>query len=172
MCIPGKCQERIIHSAIYSHVSKYLSDWQHGFIKGRSCATQLVLTHHHWAKALDLGQQTDVVFLDFAKAFDRVNHQVLLQKLCNFGISGSLLKWCGDYLSNRYQRVVIDGSCSSWTEIPSGVPQGSILGPLFFVIFINDISEAVSPGNAIALYADDCEKVQGYEYHKEKTSLL
>jgi len=75
------------------------------------------------------------VFLDFAKAFDRVNHKIFLHKLCNFGISGSLVAWCGDYLSNRKQRVVVDGKCSSWLNIPSGVPQGSILGPLFFYFF-------------------------------------
>lgn len=87
-----------------------------------------------WSKAPDAGLQVDAVFFDFAKAFDRVN-QILLHKLCNFGISGSLHAWCGDYLSNRKQRVVVDGKCSSWLNIPSGVPQGSILGPLFFIFF-------------------------------------
>jgi len=76
-----------------------------------------------WHKALDDGLQVDAVFLDFAKAFDRVHLKILLNKLCNFGNSGSLLAWCGDYLSNRTQRVVIDGSCSSWLNIPSGVPR-------------------------------------------------
>ena len=155
LSIPGKCQERIVYSAIYSHVSAYLSDWQHGFVKGRSTATQLILTHHKWAKALDEGHQVDVVFLDFSKAFDRVSHQALLHKLCNFGISGELLNWCQDYLSNRRQRVVIDGYSSSLTEITSGVPQGSILGPLFFVLFINDLAEVVCSTSTIALYADD-----------------
>ena len=155
LSIPGKCQERIVYSAVYSHVSAYLSDWQHGFVKGRSTATQLTLTHHMWAKALDEGNQVDVVSLDFSKAFDRVPHQALLHKLCNFGISGDLLNWCQDYLSNRTQRVLIDGYSSSLTEITSGVPQGSILGPLFFVLFINDLPDVVGSTSTIALYADD-----------------
>ena len=155
LSIPGKCQERIVHTAIYSHVSGYLSDWQHGFVKGRSTATQLILTHHKWAKTLDEGRQVDLAFLDFSKAFDRVPHNALLHKLCNLGISGNLLNWCKDYLSNRTQRVVIDGYSSSLSEITSGVPQGSILGPLFFVIFINDLPDVVCSDNTIALYADD-----------------
>ena len=157
LSILGKCQERIFHRAIYSHVSPFLTDWQHDFVKGRSCITQLVVTHHMWGKALDAGLQVDAVFLHFATAFDRVNHKILLHKLCNFGISGSLLAWCGDYLSNRKQRVVVDGKCSSWLNIPSGVPQGSTLGPLFFIIFISDLPEVVSQERSVALYADDCK---------------
>ena len=157
LSILSKCQERIVHRVVYSHVSPFLNGWQHGFVKGRSCITQLVLTHHMWHKALDDGLQVDAVFLDFTKAFDRVHHKILLNKLCNFGISGSLLEWCSDYLSNRTQRVVIDGNCSSWLNIPSGVPQGSILGPLFFFIFISDLPEVVSVGNTLAMYADDCK---------------
>lgn len=97
LSILGKCQERIIHRAIYSHLPPFLTDWQHGFVKGRSCTTQLVLAHHMWRKALDASLQVDAVFLDFTKAFDRVNHKILLHKLCNFGITGLLLAWCGDY---------------------------------------------------------------------------
>ena len=152
------CLERIVHYAIYDHVSPLLTEWQHGFIKGRSCeTTQLILTHHQWATALDKGRQVDVVFLDFSKAFDKVNHAVLLQKLCNFGITGSLLQWCESYLSNRRQRVVLDGISSSWSDVSSGVPQDSLLGPLFFVIFISDLPELVLPGSTTALYADDCK---------------
>ena len=100
----------------------------------------------------------DVVFLDFAKAFDCVSHVILLQKLCNFGISGSLLIWCKDYLTDREQRVVIEGQSSTWSVIPSGVPQGSLLGPLFFVFFVSDLPDVVMPGNIqLALYADDCK---------------
>ena len=86
-----------------------------------------------------------------------MNHAVLLQKLCNFGITGSLLQWCESYLSNRRQRVVLDGISSSWSDVSSGVPHGSLLGPLFFVIFISDLPEVVLPGSTIALYADDCK---------------
>ena len=146
-----------MYNAIYSHVSSYLSEWQHGFVKGRSCESQLVLTHHQWARALDEGRQVDVAFLDFSKAFDRVSHPVLLKKLCGFGISGSILQWCENYLSKRRQRVVLEGVSSSWAGVPSGVPQGSLLGPLFFVIFICDLPDVVLPGNTIALYADDCK---------------
>ena len=96
-------------------MAPYLSDWQHGFVRGRSCVTQLVLSHHHWYKALDDELQVDVVFMDFAKAFDRVSNDILLQKLCNFGISDALLNWCKDYLTNREQRVVIAGKSSAWS---------------------------------------------------------
>ena len=153
--IPAKCLECLVHAAIYTHISPYLSEWQHGFVKGKSCGSQLVLTHHQWVTVLDEGRQVDVAFLDFSKAFDRVNHSVLLRKICSFGISCSLLQWCESYLSNRWQRTGLDGVSSTWLEVPSGVPQGSILGPLVFVVFISDLPEAVLPGNIIAPSADD-----------------
>ena len=86
-----------------------------------------------------------------------MDHSVLLQKLCNFGITGSLLQWCESYLSNRRQRVVLDGISSSWPDVPTGVPQSSLLGPLFFVLFVSDLPEVVLPGSTIALYAYDCK---------------
>ena len=110
-----------------------------------------------WSKALDAGLQVDAVFLDFAKAFDHVNHKILLHKLCNFGISGSLLAWCGDYLSNRKQRVVVDGKCSIWLNITIWRAAGVHFGSPFFVIFISDLPEVVSQERSAALYADDCK---------------
>ncbi|XP_068756536.1 uncharacterized protein [Montipora capricornis] len=155
--IPAKCLERLVHTAIYAYVSPYLAEWQHGFVKGKSCETQLVLTHPQWVTALDEGRQVDIAFLDFSKAFDRVNHSILPRKLCGFGISGSLLQWCERYLSNRWQRTVLDGVSSTWLEVPSGVPQGSILGSLSFLVFISELPDVVLPGNTIALFADDCK---------------
>ena len=101
----------------------------------------------------------DVVFLDFAKAFDRVAHNILLQKYVYFWYLRCALNWCKDYLTDREQRVVIEGINSTWCAIPSGVPQGSLLGLLFFVIFISDLPEVVMPGNCVSLYADDCKKL-------------
>ena len=84
--IPSKCRERIVYNAVYSHVAPYVTDWQLGFVRGRSCATQLVLSHHQCSKTLDEGKQVDVVCLDFEKAFDRVAHNTL-HNWCDFGIS-------------------------------------------------------------------------------------
>ena len=126
-------------------------------VKGLGFFLFAIIMLKYKAKALDEGRQVDVVSLDFAKAVNRVAHEVLLQKLCNFGISGVLLNWCHDYLTNREQRVVIDRVNSSWCSILPGVPEGSLLGPLFFVIFISDLPEVVTPGNTASLYADDCK---------------
>lgn len=151
--IVGKLMERILHKHIYNHVHHLISEHQSGFLPGRSTCTQWLKTYHEIQKSLDDGNEIVFIFLDMAKAFDKVSHKALLHKLKCFGIGGKLLDLLTSYLQNRMQRVVINGSASKWKSVCAGVPQGSILGPLFFLIFINDISIGIKV--LIELFADD-----------------
>ena len=106
-----------------------------------------------FAKILNNSQQVDTILLDFSKAFDKVNHRKLLMKMEHYGIRGKLLDWMKDFLSDRTQQVIINGECSSKAKVISGVPQGTVLGPLLFLIYINDLPERVN--SQIRLFADD-----------------
>ena len=119
---------------------KIIHDNQLGFRKGRSTHMALMILIDKIAKSLENGEWVIGVFLDFSKAFDTVNHDVLLQKLQHYGIRGSALKWFQSYLSDRCQYVTYIGQESSKKAINCGVPQGSILGPLLFIIYVNDLS--------------------------------
>ena len=154
-CICCKLLEHIIYSHIFLHLKKYdiLCEEQHGFRANRSCETQLISTVNDIAKNMDAGKQTDVILLDFLKAFDRVSHMRLCHKLHHLGINGSLLAWIKCFLSERTQRVIVNGQRSSPSVVLSGVPQGSVLGPLLFLCYINDIISGIS--SPIKLYADD-----------------
>jgi retron-type reverse transcriptase len=131
-----------------------LVDIQHGFRARRSCETQLIQTVHDFAQNLDNKIQTDVAVLDFKKAFDKVSHSHLLYKLQFYGIRGDVRKWIENFLANRTQRVIVDGQASNQISVTSGVPQGSVLGPILFLIFINDIGENLN--SKARLFADDC----------------
>ena len=150
-----KLLEHIIHSNIMRHLDDtgVLSDVQHGFRKKRSCETQLVLTVNDFARSLNEGQQLDTILLDFSKAFDKVNHRKLCLKLNHYGVRGQTLMWIKNFLHNRSQRVVVNGKESSSTDVTSGVPQGTVLGPLLFLVYINDLPGRVK--SSIRLFADD-----------------
>ena len=139
-CI-GKLMERCVfkHVFNYLHTNNILTSVQSGFIPGDSTINQLLYLYNYICSALDAGKEIRIIFCDISKAFDRVWHKGLLFKLKQAGISGKLQDWFQNYLNNRKQRVCVDGSTSGWTIISAGVPQGSILGPLLFLVYINDI---------------------------------
>ena len=122
---------------------KILSSLNRGFRSGLSCETQLIIPLHDFGKSFDQNIQTDIVMLDFSKAFVTVSHQKFLYKLKQYGIKGPLHKWLANFLTQRQMRVVIDGQLSSEASVDSGVPQGTVLSPLLFLCNINDLPIAV-----------------------------
>ena len=126
---------------------------QHGFTRNRSCLTNLLEFFEFVLDKLDTGLPVDVIYFDFAKAFDKVSHSKLVSKLEDFGISGKILNWIKGWLSDRYQRVVINGQVSNWEKVLSGVPQGSVLGPLLFLLFVDDMDDSLMSG--CLKFADD-----------------
>ena len=131
-----------------------LSSKQHGFRKGRSCLTQLLKHFDNILLNLQKGDDSDVIYLDYAKAFDKVDHEILLNKLSSYGIKGNFYDWIKDFLTDRFQTVCVDGQHSFLARVISGVPQGSVLGPILFIIFINDLDDAVLD-SILGKFADD-----------------
>jgi len=150
-----KVFEAVVRGEIVKFLDKYklIRDSQHGLRKGRSCVTNLLLFLDQILRCVDEGFCVDIIFLDLAKAFDKVPHKRLLEKLRKHGIGGKLLRNIGNWLSKRRQRVCVKGVKAAWEAVWSGVPQGSVLGPLLFLIYINDFEEEVA--TKVFKFADD-----------------
>ena len=150
-----KILEKKIFKHIYNFLNKeqLLSKYQSGFSPGDGTSYQLLDLMNDLYESFDDGKQIGAVFLDFSKAFDHVWIRGLLSKLSANGIRGKLLRWLKSYLANREQRVTIDGTCSGWANTQAGVPQGSVLGPLLFLTFINDLTDRLKSN--VKLFAED-----------------
>ena len=133
---------KLLETLIRDHMLEFLvkhkliNTSQHGFLKARSCLTNLLCFLEEITKWVDDGSPVDVVYLDFQKAFDKVPHQRLLLKLKAHGIGNDVINWIEKWLTHRRQRVIVDGEISNWKSVLSGVPQGSVLGPILFLIYI------------------------------------
>lgn len=154
LCAIAKVFEALICPLIQSYFKRFVSNHQHGFIAGRSTCSNLVSFIEHVIDKVDNNEQVDVVYTDFCKAFDKVSHAVLIDKLISYGFAGSFVKWLSSYLTGRFFYVVANGYKSDIFRISSGVPQGSHLGPLLFTIFINDLPDYLNNTMAF-LFADD-----------------
>ena len=155
LCTIGKAMEKLVHKYVFNFFMEHhvITTLQSGFTAGDSTVNQIADVYNTFCRALDEGKEVRAIFFDISKAFDRVWHKGLLFKLQSVGISGSLLEWFADYHFERKQRVVLPGVSSDWSALEAGVPQGSILGPLLFLVYINDIVEDIS--STIRLFADD-----------------
>ena len=155
-CLIMKIFEKCIRNELMNLCKDKIHHSQHGFLPNKSCTTQMLPFVSDITLNLNNNDPTDIIYFDFAKAFDSVNHDIILSKLkYEFKIDGLMLKFIREYLQNRRQRVVVGDTMSKELGVVSGVPQGSIIGPLLFVLFINDLHKCVSPGTSLALYADD-----------------
>lgn len=151
-----KVMERIICKQLTAALeqSAHLSNTQFGFRANHSTVSLLLSAVHDWSLCLELRSSVHCIFLDFAKAFDSVAHEHLLIKLQCIGINGELLQWIRSFLTHRLQGVVVNGTYSDWLSVRSGVPQGSVLGPLLFLLYIDDLHSIVKHSK-LKLYADD-----------------
>ena len=147
--------EKIVRKVIVGHMiqNKLFSDKQFGFISGRSTTLQLLIVMEEWTEILDNGGTLDSIYMDFMKALDKVPHKRMLRKLRSYGLSEQIIKWVEDFLRDRSQKVSVNNSESRDRPVTSGIPQGSVLGPILFIIYINDMPECVNA--TTYLFAND-----------------
>ena len=148
---------------------KLINSSQHAFLKSKSCLTNLLCFFEEITKWVDEGSPVDIIYLDFQKAFDKVPHQRLILKLKPHGIGTSIINWIEQWLTDRRQRVVVDGEVSNWKPVLSGVPQGSVLGPILFLLYINDLEEGVT--SKIFKFADDTKLFRKIKGNGDKQQL-
>ena len=166
-----KVMENILKDEIVSHTMSHelFCDAQHGFVPGRSSTTRLLVTTDLWTRSLNENHPVDTAYLDFKKAFDLVPHHILHRKLEAHGITGQVHKWIQHFLLDRKQRVTGKGKSSSSTDVKSGIPQGSVLGPVLFVIYINDLPEEIE--STTMIFTDDTKMFREVTHHTDQDNL-
>ena len=156
-CVCSKIFESILSNELLFYLTKHdlITKHQHAFLKKHSTITNLLESLYDWTISFSNKKSVTVAYIDFCRAFDTISHPKIIQKLSAYGIKGTLLSWINDFLSNRTQTVKIGSQSSHSVSVTSGVPQGSVLGPILFLLFINDITDFTSPEVVISLFADD-----------------
>ena len=173
-CILSKTMESIVKDQMSDYLLRrgLISRHQHGFICGKSTCTQLLESIQDWSLSLRCGNSVDVVYIDFSRAFDSIVHSKLLAKLTSYGIGYELHAWIAEFLAGRQQRVFVNSYFSKFVPVISGVPQGSVLGPLLFLIFINDIFDNLPQPVTAKLFADDVKLYSSVSANIDSSHLI
>ena len=171
LSVISKILERLIYNKIITNILPKITSKQHGFMPSKSTITQLLATFTEVNTNIDTGRRTDIIYFDLAKAFDSVPHNLLTHKLKQFGFNGPLLNWMTNNLLNRKQRVIVNGSHSKWSSVASGVPQGATLGPLNFLLYVNDLPNSLNMDTECGVFADDTQILRDIKTNKDIETL-